>query len=63
MAKKKTTYDNGHICDDCKHCEWHTQYWNLDPLGKPITFGCKLGKFGEFGEIRGHKACEEWKQR
>ena len=63
MAKKIIKYDNGHICDDCKHCEWHTQYWNLDPLGQPITFGCKLGKFGEFGEIRGHKACEEWKQR
>jgi hypothetical protein len=63
MAKKIKGYDNGHICDDCRHREWHTQYWNLDPLGQPITFGCKLGKLGEFGEIRGHKACEEWKQR
>lgn len=62
MAKKKLTHDNGHICDDCKHCEWHTQYWNLDPLGKPITFNCKLEVF-EGTEIRGKRACEEWKQR
>jgi hypothetical protein len=62
MAKKKLTYDNGHICDDCVHCEWHTQYWNLDPLGQPITFGCKLGIF-EHGEIRGKKACAKWEHK
>jgi hypothetical protein len=62
MAKKKLTYDNGHICDDCKHCKWHTQYWNLDPLGYPITFGCKLGVF-EDAEIRGKRACKEWEKK
>jgi hypothetical protein len=62
MAKKKLTYDNGHICDDCLYCEWHTQYWNLDPLGQPITFGCKLGVF-EHGEIRGKKACAKWEHK
>jgi hypothetical protein len=62
MAKKIIKYDNGHICDDCKHCEWHTQYWNLDPLGQPITFGCKLSVF-EHGEIRGKKACAKWEHK
>jgi hypothetical protein len=59
MAKKIIKYDNGHICDDCIFADWHTQQWNLDTLGQPITFGCKLGVF-EDAEIRGHKACEEW---
>ena len=62
MAKKIKGYDNGHICDDCKHCEWHTQYWNLDPLGQPITFGCKQGVF-EHGEIREKRACKEWEHK
>lgn len=57
MAKKNKNNETFNICDDCKHCEWHTQYWNLDPLGKPITFGCTRKVF-EHGEIRGKKACK-----
>jgi hypothetical protein len=59
---KKITYDNGHICDDCKFAEWHTQQWNLDLHGNPITFGCKLGVF-EHGEIRGKRACAKWEHK
>jgi hypothetical protein len=62
MAKKIKNNETFHICDDCVHCEWHTQYWNLDPLGKPITFGCKKGVF-EHGEIRGKRACENWRKK
>lgn len=62
MAKKITKYQSEHICDDCKYSEWHTQQWNLDSLGQPITFGCKLGVF-EHGEIRGKMACKEWEKK
>lgn len=59
MAKKIKKDEAFNICDNCKHCEWHTQYWNLDPLGQPITFGCREKVF-EYGEIRGKKACPKW---
>lgn len=62
MAKKIKIQDNGHICDDCKYCEWHTQYWNMDLQGRPITYGCKLGVF-KYGEVRGKKACEKWQRK
>lgn len=58
MAKKKLTYDNGHICDDCKWCVWHTQEWNRDLEGKPLTYHCEMGQFTS--EVRGRKACELW---
>ena len=57
---KKAVIDNRPFCDTCKHADWHTQEWNLDLYGRPITFGCKRGVF-ENGEIRGtRKACELW---
>ena len=59
MAKKKTEYDNGHLCDDCKFAEWHTQQWNLDLEGKPLTYSCAKCVF-EHGEVRGKKACRLW---
>lgn len=62
MAKKKITYDNGHICDDCKWAVWHTQEWNRDMNGKPLTFHCDMGQF-TYNEIRGRKACELWDKR
>lgn len=62
MAKKIKEYDNGHICDDCKYAEWHTQQWNLDCEGKPITYGCLKGVF-KFGEVRGKKACKLWQSK
>ena len=60
--QKNRRHDNGHICDDCRHCEWHTQEWNLDPFGQPITFGCQAGVF-EHGEVRGKRACELWDKK
>jgi hypothetical protein len=58
MAKKKKI-EIKNICDDCKHREWHTQQWNLDLQGRPITFSCKAGQFAN-AEVRGRKACELW---
>lgn len=62
MAKKIKNNETFNICDDCKHCEWHTMPWNLDPLGKPITFGCRENVF-EHGEVRGRRACELFKSK
>lgn len=60
---KKVIDDNRPFCDDCKHCEWHTQEWNLDLHGKPITFGCTKGVF-QFGEVRRkRKACKLWQSK
>lgn len=58
MAKKIKKH-SGHICDDCKWCDWHTQQWNLDLQGKPLTFACKMGQF-IYAEVRGRQACELW---
>ena len=57
---KKVVIDNRPFCDTCKFADWHTQYWNLDHEGKPITFGCTKGVF-EFGEVRNtRRACKLW---
>lgn len=60
---KKVVIDNRPFCDDCKFAEWHTQQWNLDVNGQPITFGCKKGIF-KFGCVRGkRKACSLYDNR
>ena len=57
---KKVVKDNRPFCDTCRFAEWHTQQWNLDFEGKPITFGCTKGVF-EFGEVRKtRRACKLW---
>ena len=59
---KKVLVDNRPFCDECKFAEWHTQEWNRDADGRPITFGCKKKVF-DFGEVRGRKACANWQKR
>nr|DAH86350.1 MAG TPA: hypothetical protein [Caudoviricetes sp.] len=59
---RKSNTISPHICDDCRFGEWHTQHWNRDLHGKPITLGCKRG-VREFGIIRGTAACEQWESR
>ena len=61
MAKKKKIESNN-ICDDCKWCVWHTQQWNRDLEGKPLTFHCSMGQFA-YAEVRGRKACELWDKK
>ena len=63
MTKKTKIQDNGHVCDDCIFADWHTQQWNLDLQGNPITFGCQKEVF-EHGVVRGtRKACELWRDK
>lgn len=60
---KKVIDDNRPFCDDCKYAEWHTQEWNINWEGEPITFGCAKGIF-EHGEVRGtRKACKLWQRK
>lgn len=59
---KKAVIDNRPFCDDCAHAEWHTQQWNLNHLGEPITYWCKKKVF-QHGEVRGRNACDLWKKR
>lgn len=63
MAKKRIkAEENPNKCDSCKYCLWHTQYWNLDPLGQPITFECRLKVF-EGADLRGRGACNKWEDK
>ena len=58
---KKVIIDNRPFCDDCVHADLHTQEWNTDTDGKPLTFWCKRGIF-EFGAVRGtRRACGKYK--
>lgn len=59
---KKTKIESNNICDDCKWCVWHTQQWNRDLDGKPLTFHCAMGQF-TYAEVRGRKACELWDKK
>ena len=61
MTKKISTYKSEHICDDCKWCVWHTQQWNRDLDGNPITYHCDMGQFTS--EVRGRQACELWEKK
>ena len=61
MAKKVSTYKSEYICDDCKWCVWHTQQWNRDLNGKPLTYHCDMGQFTS--EVRGRMACELWEKK
>lgn len=45
MARKNKIEDNRPFCDECKFAEWHTQEWNINWEGEPITFGCTKGVF------------------
>ena len=62
MAKKVNTYKSEHICDDCKWCVWHTQQWNRDLNGNPLTYHCDMGQF-TYAEVRGRMACKLWEQK
>lgn len=60
---KKVVIDNRPFCDTCKFAEWHTQQWNMNHRGEPITFGCSKGVF-EFGVVRNtRKACNLWQSK
>ena len=60
---KKAVVDNRPFCDTCKFAEWHTQQWNINWKGEPITFGCTKGIF-EHGEVRGtRRACKLWQSK
>ena len=57
---KKIKIDSGHMCDDCIFADWHTQQWNFDLQGNPITFGCQKEVFEQGVVIGTRKACELW---
>ena len=63
MAKKIMKEDTRPFCDDCEHADWHTQFWNINHKGEPITFGCKKNVF-EHGVVRGtRRACNLWDKK
>ena len=60
MANKKVLSNNK--CDDCKFAKWHTQQWNLDCYGRPLTYECTQRVFDR-AEVRGKRGCELWQHK
>lgn len=49
------------ICDTCRYSKWVTDdHRHFDLKGKPICLRCPNHKYYI---VRGHRACDKWKQK
>lgn len=61
MPPRKKSAEQTHICDECAHGTYDTQFKNLSIYGKPTLIICEIVKHPKI--VVGSTACDKFKTK